>query len=95
MKYIIKSCPHLMTSFYADGREVTNECGDSVIDMKCCDRNNCLLKKIVDNLLNVVKNDLCSRCDGIGHANGCKDDSCGTYVANECLGLLEIEFIEE
>ena len=95
MKYIIKSCPHLMTSFYADGREINNECGDSATDMKCCDKSNCLLKKIADNLLKVMEDNLCDRCDGVGHANGCKDENCGTYAACECLNLLGIEFVEE
>lgn len=51
MKYIIKNCPNLTTSFYSTGEIVHNQCGCSDDDM-CKDKNNCLLKKIVNLLLN-------------------------------------------
>lgn len=93
--FIVKKCPHLMNSAYADGREVCNECGDSSADKKCCEVESCLFKQIVENLLKVVRHGLCSRCDGIGYEEGCLDDECGTYEAYKCLDLLDVEFIDE
>lgn len=92
-KFIVKSCYHLMNSVYADGREAHNECGNSLTDEKCCNIEDCHLKQIANNLLKVIRADVCSRCDGCGYDNGCADDDCGTYVANKCLELLDVEFL--
>ena len=92
--FIIKSCPYLVNSFYADGKEVQDECGNSTTDEKCSSINSCLHKQIANYLLKVVNSDLCSNCDGCGYHEGCLDDSCGTYAAHKCLDLLSLEFIE-
>ena len=94
-KFVIKNCFHLMNSVYADGRETYNECGDSLTDEKCVDRDDCFLKKIANNLMEVVKDPTCNRCDGVGYENGCADTSCGTYEAYKCIELLDIEFEKE
>lgn len=91
-KYIIKSCFHLMNSTYADGREIVNECGDSLCDEKCVDKHDCFLKQIADNLLRVVNSGQCGRCDGCGLETGCADKECGVYTADKCLQLLKLEF---
>lgn len=95
MKFIIKSCHQLMTSYYTDGREIYQECGDSTEDKKCYDVEDCFLKKIAENLLKVVNSGVCNRCDGCGYDEGCMDSSCGTYNAYKCLDLLDVEFVDE
>jgi hypothetical protein len=94
-KFIIKSCFHLVNSVYADGKEVENECGDSLLNEKCVDREDCYMKQIASKLLAVVEDNLCSSCDGCGYDRGCADKICGTHAAHECLDLLKIEFIDE
>lgn len=91
MKYIIKNCPYLVNSTYANGKEVANECGESLLDEKCCEISACTHKSIANRLMRVVEADACSRCDGCGYDNGCCDENCGTYQAQKCLALLDIE----
>ena len=93
-KFIVKNCHHLMNSFYADGREAHNECGNSSTDEKCCVVKDCFLKKVAEKLINVVNSNLCSSCDGCGYDAGCADKECGTHAAHECLDLMGIEFVE-
>lgn len=93
--FIIRGCPCLVNSFYADGRAAKNECGDSIKDEKCLDIDNCLLKQIANYLLKVVNEDTCNNCDGCGYFEGCLDESCGTYAAQKCLELLKLEFVED
>ena len=94
-KFIVRACSNLTNSYYGDGKEVCNECRESTKDEKCYEVKECYLKKITENLLKVVRENLCSRCDGCGYDEGCADKSCGTHAAYECLDLLDIEFIEE
>ena len=79
MQYIIKNCFNIKN----------NLCSDE----DCKAKNDCLMKKIAHNLLKVVKDDACNRCDGCGYDldSGCQDDTCGTFAAFECLELLGIE----
>ena len=84
-----------MNSVYADGQEAHNECGNSLMDEKCYEVKDCPFKQIAENLLKVVEDPACSRCDGIGYEEGCLDDECGTYAAYKCLDLLDIEFVDE
>ena len=93
--FIVKSCPQLMNSVYADGREAYGECGSSVTDEKCYEVKNCPFRQVAENLLRVVNHQLCGRCDGIGYEGGCLDDECGTYAAYKCLDLLGMEFTDE
>lgn len=95
MKYIVKSCPNLMNSIYSTGREAVNECSESVADEKCCDLTGCVQKKVVERLMKVIDENVCSRCDGCGYDGGCSDEGCGTYQAHKCLELLEVEVVPE
>ena len=94
-KFIVRACSNLVNAYYADGKEVCNECCESTKDEKCYDVKDCYLKQIAENLLKVVRENTCSRCDGCGYDEGCADVSCGTYEAHKSLDLLNIEFIEE
>lgn len=94
-KFVVRACNNLMNSYYADGREAHNECGNSLTDEKCCDVKDCFIKQIAENLLKVVRENMCSNCDGCGYDEGCADKACGTYEAHKSLDLLDIEFIEE
>ena len=93
--FIIKSCPQLMNSTYADGMEIYNECGHSLADKKCYEVEDCPFRKVAESLLNVVEHQLCNNCDGVGYGGGCTDDVCGTHAAHECIDLLGVEFIED
>ena len=85
-KYVIKNCPAL-------GFQIGYYCSDMADYCKNC--TDCLLKKIVERLIKVCQENLCSRCDGCDWENGCGDKSCGTYQANEILtNLLDIEECE-
>lgn len=79
MQYVVRGCFNIHNKL----------CSDE----DCRLKNDCLLKKVADKLLKVVREDTCSRCDGCGYdaENGCQDSSCGTYQAYECLELLGIE----
>lgn len=93
--FTIKNCYHLMNSVYPNGREVHDECGNSLTDEKCQEVKDCHLKKIAENLLKVVEDPACRRCDGCGYEEGCADEACGTYAAYKCLELLDIKFFED
>ena len=93
MKLIVKNCPQLMDAYFGDGRNTKEVCGLKVNDEKCCDVNDCIIKKVVDGLQKVVQANLCANCDGIGYAEGCLDDDCGTYQAHKCLELLSVKEI--
>ena len=61
----------------------------------CQTKTDCVMKKIVERLIKVCEENLCSRCDGCDWENGCGDKSCGTYQANDILtNLLDIEEVE-
>lgn len=89
--FILESCPQLVNSIYADGREAQNECGNSSTDEKCSEVKDCPFKKVAENLLRVVKANHCSNCDGCGYDNGCGDTECGTHTAYKCLDLLGLQ----
>lgn len=93
--FIVRSCCHLMNSTYADGREINDECGNTLEDIKCQDVKDCPFKQVAEHLLRVVNSQVCNRCDGVGYDGGCMDKDCGTYVAHKCLDLLDVEFIDE
>ena len=93
--FVIRSCCHLVSSQCADGREVHNECGNSVNDKKCYEVKDCPFRQVADKLIQVTQENLCSSCDGIGYADGCTDNRCGTHTAYECLKVLDLEFIED
>ena len=86
MKYIIKNCPNLTTSFYSAGEIIHNQCGCSDDDMRK-DRNNCLLKQIVE------------KCDSNTSKVLYEGETIkfieGNPLAKEILKLLEIEECED
>ncbi len=94
-KFIVRACNNLMNSYYADGREAHYECAESSKDEKCYNITDCYLKQIAENLLKVVRENTCSRCDGCGYDEGCADSACGTHAAHRSLDLLDIEFVGE
>ena len=95
MKCVVNNCSSLANSIYADGREISKECSLSTKDEKCCDIEDCCLKKVVKSLMKVIGSNQCSRCDGCGYEEGCMDEDCGVYAAHECLNHLGVEFLEE
>ena len=90
-KFVVKKCPCLMDSIYADGRESSDECGNSIENEKCSEFESCPIRQAVKNLLKVVKDPACRRCDGCGYEEGCGYDECGTYAAYKSLELLGVE----
>ena len=52
-KYIVKSCPNLTTSYYAEGDIIHNQCGLTDDDL-CQDCIDCKMKQIVE-LCNGIK----------------------------------------
>ena len=50
MKYIVKNCPCLMTSFYSDGTKIEYECGNDTEDRKCYECS-CKLRELTDGAL--------------------------------------------
>ena len=50
-KYILKNCPCLVNSLYADGREVPYECGFSCADIRCWENDACKLRELTDGAL--------------------------------------------
>ena len=94
MKYVVKNCPAIRTSIYANGKKINNECGESSKD-ELCKNVNCILKDVVKQLILVAQDNACSRCDGCGYFSGCKDVNCGTYAALECLKHLRVETREK
>lgn len=83
MKYVIKSCPNLMISYYNTGETRHGECGLCDNDKLCQDINDCLLKQIVDLCQRDVGNKenmfLCAR----------------SMLADEIIEKLEIEEYEQ
>ena len=47
-KYIIRNCPNLQESYYADGHISKNECGLDIYDKQCSDCTDCLIKQVVE-----------------------------------------------
>lgn len=47
-KYIIRNCPNLQESYYADGHISKNECSLDIYDKQCSDCTDCLIKQVVD-----------------------------------------------
>ena len=92
MSLIIKKCPQLMDAYFGDGRNEKEVCGLCVNDEKCRDKEDCVMKQVANNLLTVVRAQLCNNCDGCGYFFGCQDKECGTYQANKCLELLGVEY---
>lgn len=98
MKYIVKKCLNLATSFYADGSTVENECSLSFNTEKgncLCEDSKCLLKDIIEKCKNYKED-----CKIMGN---CLDDRlcdiCFLGGANELcdwiLSDLEIEEVSE
>ena len=95
MKYVVKNCPCLRTSIYADGKKINNECGNSTRDELCKNIDDCVMKDVIGRLLLVAENNACSRCDGCGYFEGCTDTTCGTHAALESLKFLKVEMKEK
>ena len=93
-KFVLKGCPNLVTSTYADGTKVYNECSVFLDDKKCYEVEGCVWRKIAENLLKVVNSGQCSRCDGCGYLEGCGDETCGTLQANESLKLMKVKVVK-
>ena len=45
MKYIVKNCENLSTSYYSDGRIIKHQCGLTVNGL--CENTNCLIKDVI------------------------------------------------
>ena len=74
---IIENCPaYKGNDYFSCSYDIMNPCQDI---------NDCVMKQIVERLIKVCEEGLCSRCDGCDWENGCGDESCGTYQANEIL----------
>lgn len=102
-KYVIKNCPALIKEAFQnnqiDGIARTTQIRKNLCfyntSLQCENINDCVMKKIVERLIKVCNENLCSRCDGCDWENGCGDKSCGTYQANDILtNLLDIEECE-
>ena len=55
MKYIVKNCPNLSESYYADGHISQNECSLEILDTKCSDCTDCLTKQVIEKCRNYDK----------------------------------------
>lgn len=47
-KYIVKNCPNLSESYYADGHISQNECSLEIDDRQCVDCTDCLIKQVIE-----------------------------------------------
>ena len=47
-KYIVKNCPNLSESYYADGHISHNECSLEIDDKQCADCTDCLIRQVID-----------------------------------------------
>lgn len=79
-KYIVKNCPNLAESYYADGHISKNECRLDIYDKQCSDCTDCLIKQVVEKCKKEIsdKENWCHR----------------RALAKEILQLFTIEEVE-
>lgn len=87
-KYIVKSCPNLTTSYYAEGDIIHNQCGLTDDDSLCQDRTDCVMKQIVE--LAKGHTELCKNCEQQIKECDCSD-ICNAYRLDKILKLLDIQ----
>ena len=93
-KIMIRNCPNItFIDFWRLDKSKSSYC--KLKNCGCENYTGCVMKRIVERLIKVCEENLCSRCDGCDWENGCGDKSCGTYQANDILtNLLDIEEYE-
>jgi hypothetical protein len=89
-KYIIKNCPAFVQSSYKN-RDWAIENACELIDDKCCLKQNCVLKQIVE--LAKGHTELCKNCEQQIKECDC-GDICNAYRLDKILKLLDIQECE-
>lgn len=88
-RYVVKNCPNLAESYYADGHISKNECSLDIYDKQCSNCTDCLIKQVIDKCKNIE-----CPCE----FNGADCWECNTAgqktFAQHILQLFEIEEVE-
>ena len=91
-KYIVKNCPNLQESYYANGYISKNECSLEIDDKQCADCTDCLIKRIYEDVKTVYRTP--EYFETIKDKEQYLIESAWHNVAHMVISKLEIEEVE-